>query len=54
MNAAAIMSSINELSENFAIYPLSARNMKHNILLDVTTKAGEVNEQYSLNLPSPP
>ena len=54
MNAAAIMSLINELSEYFAIYPLYGRNMKHNILLDMTTKADELNEQYSFNLPSPP
>ena len=53
-NAAAIMSLMEELSKYFATYPFSGRNMKHNILLDVTTKAGEVNEQYSLNLPSPP
>ena len=41
MNAAAIMSSIDTLSKCFAIYPLSGRNMKHSILLDVTIKAQE-------------
>ena len=40
-NAAAIMSSIDTLSKCFAIYPLSGRNMKHSILLDVTIKAQE-------------
>ena len=53
MNAVEIMSLINELSEYFAIYPLFGRNMKHNILLDVTIKASELHEQHSFELPSP-
>ncbi len=53
-NAAAIMSSIEELSKYFAIYPLSGLNMKHNILLDVTIKARELNQEYLFELHSPP
>ena len=52
MNATAIVSLINEFSEYVAIYPHS--DMKHKILLDVTTKAGELNKKYSFNLPFPP
>ena len=53
-NAAAIMSSIEELSEYFAIYPLSGLNMKHNILLDVTIKAREIHQEYHFELSCPP
>lgn len=53
-NAAAIMSSIEKLSKYFAIYPLSGLNMKHNILLDVTNKARELNQEYFFEMHSPP
>ena len=53
-NAAAIMSSIEELSKYFAIYPLSGLNMKHNILLDVTIKAREIHQEYHFELSCPP
>ena len=52
-NAAAIMSSIDTLSKCFAIYPLSGRNMKHNILLDVTIKAQENYQNDFFELSSP-
>ena len=54
MNAAAIMSLIKDLSKYFAMYPLSGRNMKHNILLDVTIKASAIFQQSFFELPSPP
>ncbi len=53
-NAAAIISSISELSKYFAIYPLTTMNMKHNILLDVTIKANEIQNQYFFQMDFPP
>ncbi len=53
-NSAAIISSISELLKYFAIYPLTTMNMKHNILLDVTIKANEIQNQYFFQMDSPP
>ena len=41
-NAAAIISSISELSNYLVIYPMTAMNMKHKILPDVTIKATKI------------
>lgn len=52
-NAAAIISSINILSQYFAIYPLSSKDMRHNILFDVTITANVFQSTQYFDMTSP-